>query len=89
ACCFKDKTCQDSHHNRHKTNYGYPNPKSFISQFHRLPPFLLISQRMPPQNSTFAQTNRILVGILGESKQNIRLNMNKNMTTDEAMNLPI
>ncbi|WP_278719431.1 hypothetical protein [Bacteroides caecimuris] len=44
---------------------------------------------MPPQNSTFAQTNRILVGILGESKQNIRLNMNKNMTTDEAMNLPI
>lgn len=41
------------------------------------------------QNSTFAPTNKILVNVSGESKQNIRLNINKNMTTAEAMNLPI
>ena len=48
-----------------------------------------MSQRIPPQNITFALTNKILVNVSGESKQNIRLNMNKNMTTAEAMNLPI
>ena len=56
--------------------------------FLSLTPFLLISSKRPPPNNTFAPTKRILVNVSGKSKQNINSNMNKNMTTVEAMNLP-
>ena len=56
---------------------------------HRFFPFRLINQRSPPQNKTFAPTNRIFVSVFGESKQNIRLNMKRNMTAAETINFTI